>query len=261
VIIIRAFKTLNRNLFIILIPILIDLLALAAGLRFMPLYEVSESPFIIIYEIGLPSLSHILDKPLLANSFKYLAAFQELPIALILIVLSFLLFNSLGQGSYIGLLYKLVEKERVKGHHVLYYARRFWLRFFLLALILLLFQVSVITFLVLFLNLIGSFAGMLLFLFLRIFFIYFEFSMVIHDTNFTKALAKARGYFKQHAVETYMVLPLLFITAGLLSYVLHQFWSLGSIILFIVIYSYLMTGLQIALMMSLKKMIDEDVSV
>jgi hypothetical protein len=243
-----------------LIPIIIDLSALLAGLRFMKLYEVEKSPFIIIYEVGLPSLAHILGEPLLMNTFKYLADFQELPLTVMLIVLAFLILNALGQGAFIGLIYKIVKKEKIKGYDVFYYANRFWLRFFFFAFILLLLQVSVVSFLFIFLNVIGSFTGMLLFLILRFFFIYFEFSLVIHDTHYKEALSRAYKYFKEHAVDTYLVVPLIFVTAGFLSYILHLVWSLGNIILFIVIYSYIMTGLQIALMISLQKIINEDVN-
>lgn len=254
----QSFKALNRYLYIIFIPIAIDLAALFAGLRFLSFYEVTKPSLMIIYEIGLPSLSHILSEPLLANTLKYLSEFEQVSSPIVITVLVFIMINSLGQGAYIGILFKIANKERLSFRAAISDAKRFWLRFFMFAFIFMLLQMTVVLFLMMFLKVVGIFASLMLFLFLRVFFMYFEYCMVIYNCFYGKALSKAYEHFKEDRKNSLIPMAAIFVTAGLLSFVLHQFWSLGSLIFFIIIYSYIMTILQLALMMNLRKIINEE---
>lgn len=254
---IKAYKTMHRHLYLLLIPIIIDIGALFAGLKFTQFYEVERPSIILIYDIGLPSLSHILNKPLLMNTFKYFADFDELSLTIIAGVLAFVMINAIAQGAYIGILYHISHEKHVSMQQVLYYVNRFWLRFFMLTIIFALLQLSVVLLMTIFFKIIGVFASLALFIVMRIFFIYFEYTMVIEDCFYGQALRRSFRYFIHGIRQNAVIVPLVFITAGVLSYILHSFWSLGSVIVFIVIYAYIMTALQLALMMSLRKIKEE----
>ena len=256
-IIYKAYTTLHRHWYLLIIPLLIDTASLITGLKFVELYEVPRPPFIIINEMGLPSITHILDKPLLINSFKFLTVFDEVSISIVVLVILFILFNSFGQGAYIGMMHKIVKQERIKWSNPFYLASKFSLRFFLWAFIILFLQLSVVTFLTMMLNVVGIFTSLALFLILRFVFVYFEFCIVIYNTNFIKALSISFQMFKQRNSETYVIVPMIIIVAGLFSYILHQYWSLQSIIICILLYTYIMTGLQVTLMMTLQKLMKE----
>ncbi|XEC92907.1 hypothetical protein AB6A23_16115 [Paenibacillus tarimensis] len=246
---IRAYIRLNRNPGILLIPILIDALALIGGLSSVSFYGEPASPFKIIFETGLPSLSHILEHPVLINTFKFIAYHPEYPPLTWAFVLAFILFQSFLQGGYINRLYSMAGGDSDTSFSG--QCLKYWLRFFLLSFILLFFQMSVVTLLVFMLHYIGMFIALSIFIVLRVIYIYFEFSLVVHNASFGQALRISGRYFKDRTRETYVSVAAFFILGGVLSYVVHAFWSIYAILLFIFIYGYLMTGVQLALMTSL----------
>ncbi|XEC95861.1 hypothetical protein AB6A23_04635 [Paenibacillus tarimensis] len=255
---IRAFLMLNRNMIILVIPVMLDVAALAAGLSRVSFYGDPAPPFKIIFETGLPSLSHILEHPVLINTMKFAVYHQGPTLLTWLLIFVFIIVQSFFQGGFIHLLYVIAKGESPAAYTFLSYCTRFGTRFFFLYFILLFFQMSVVTLLALFLQYIGMFAALAIFILLRILLIYFEFTLVIHHASFGEALKISCQYFKHRIKETYIALLSFFLVGGILGYALHMFWSLKAVIAFIFIYAYIMTGIQLALMMSLVKIRELD---
>jgi hypothetical protein len=178
----------------------------------------------------------------------------QMPALAISAVIGFILLYAFAQGGFIGMLHRIVHNESISFRQFLIYASRFWLRFFLLTFILLALQLSILTFFsFMFQVVIGMFSALATFLFLRIYFIYFEFSIVTDDVWFMEALSNSRKYLKNRVRDFYIVVPVIFVTAGILSLILHSVWSISAVVLFIFIYAYVMSATQIALMMTLQQ--------
>ncbi|AKL95925.1 hypothetical protein CACET_c24800 [Clostridium aceticum] len=133
-----GFNYINKNLWIILIPIILDVVTL---LTYQQIYRMEYIPIrqIFTFKIGIisapPSVQFILeDFPSLIlqyNHSGFRGIINELTLFNVLLAGTLLLLISFIQGGYLGILSGISAKDvRVKDFFVL--GNRLWLKFFLL---------------------------------------------------------------------------------------------------------------------------------
>ncbi len=156
---IQAFRQLNRHLVLVLYPLVFDLIALLIGWSLIGFYGEAQLSLRLILEMGFPSVSHILNTPLLVNTTEFFNAFERTTLLTLLIVLGMVLVGAFMQGGYIGSLYRLVADGTLRFADFLQYGKRNWLRFIFLLIIVFLAKIAVTTFLAMFFGAIGVFAS------------------------------------------------------------------------------------------------------
>lgn len=253
-----GFNKLHRQGKIMIIPILFDLAALLLGYFILGNQGKAHLSFQVLLNMGMPSLSHIVDQPLLANSFTFLGSALKPSALMVLVVIAFLIIYAYMQGGYMGTLADIQAGKGFNWRTYWAYCNKFWARFILLAILTLTAKSGITAFLVIFLNVSGLGIALLLFMFLRIIYVYLEFTLVLDNMPISKALlSQSYAYFKESFKNTMLVMGAVLITAGLLSLLLHLVWEPLIVAGFIVLYTYLITGLQLALMTVLRDVREE----
>ena len=247
-IVIDACKKLNRNIIILLCPILYDVIALTFGVSFVGFYGKDVMSIRMILEMGMPSVSHLSNIPLLMNDIGFLSIPVEIPFSALVVTITVILLGALLRGGYIGCLAAIAESKIFNFKGLVSIGLRNWIQFIILELILLFGKIGVTAFLALFFGIIGVFASLVIFITLRIIFVYLEFTMVVDRVGITGAIKKSRNYLMQSLFSSLPLVVLMYIVASLLSLFLHRFWSPVVVIIMIAIYAYMMSVIQLLLM-------------
>lgn len=246
--IIQACRKLNRNIVILLFPILFDLLAFILALSFVGFAGKGMVSIRMILEMGMPSISHLSNIPLFSSGFEFLSIAETMPLNALLVTITLVLAGAFLQGSFIGCLTAIAEDRLVAFKDLLRIGLRNWIQFILLEMIFLFGKIGITAFLAMFFGIIGVFASLVFFITLRIVFIYLEFTMVVDRVGVVGAFKKSRGYLMRSLLVTLPLVLVMYVTASLLSLALHYFWSPVTIIILTVIYAYVMTAIQLSLM-------------
>jgi hypothetical protein len=245
----RAFSTLNRNLGLILIPIFMDLASFLLGLMTIGFWGESKVHLKLALDVGLPSIATVLEQNVLASGFSF--NFGDGVGAWGFAFLLFLLFFVLGaycEAGFIGLLYQAVAKDAPSTLDTfLYYGNRFWLRF--LGLNLLVFLVTIVGGLMaMLLFVFGVIAFLVIFLILRIKYIYWEFTIVSEDMGVLEAFNRSKMHYNNRSPEMAIIIIKILVANFIAALIVNFLWSPVMIFIAIPIYSYVATGLQLALM-------------
>lgn len=237
----RAFSALNRNLGLVLIPVLLDLVFFILGMMATGFWGDAQLSIKVILDVGLPSISAILEHDILAGSLVG----ADSPVVF-LFILS-LLMGAFAEAGFVGLLYEIArEKVPALGSFVSY-GKRFWLRF--LGLRLLVAAVSIAGLLLaMLLSIVGLIAYMIIFIILRIKYIYWEFTMLSEDMGITDAFRRSRMLYDSRTPELSKVIIAILVANFLLAVVVNALWSPTIVVIFIPIYCYVASALQLALM-------------
>jgi len=248
----HAFGQLNKNWIIILYPIVLDIIALSAGwglggFNGQPMWSMKW-----LLEMGIPSLSELSNLPLLANTMDYLKLFdQEGSIVAVVVILLLLLVLCFAQGGYISGLYAIASDQKLNFHQFLHNGKTFFSRFVLYNIMVYLLKIGVTLALAALLGSAGLFISLVVFIVLRIVFIYLEFTMVVDRLSWDQVLGHSRTYFKSSFSQTGTVILIMYVSSGLLSLLLHRLWSWEAVIVGVFVYAYVMTGIQLAFMIIL----------
>ncbi|GGD66281.1 hypothetical protein [Paenibacillus nasutitermitis] len=244
-----AYRRLNRNLTFLVYPIALDAIALGIGWLLAGFVKQPAWSLKLLLDMGLPSLSHLLNQPQLANTIDYLRLFGEEGAAVSAAAVILLLFVLCwAQGGYIAGLQTIATDGKPDVAHFIRHGRASFARFVLFRIIVFLAKISVTLGTTALFGTAGLFLSLLVFMTLRIVFIYLEFTMVERRLSWDRVLGQSRAYFSSALSDTAKIVVVLFASSGLCSFLLHRFWSPAAAIAGIIIYAYVMTGLQVALM-------------
>ncbi|WP_018757457.1 hypothetical protein [Paenibacillus terrigena] len=248
----RAFVQILRYPMLILCPIILDLIAYLLGGALVGFIGTSSLSYRLILEMGLPSVSHLINIPLLPNQLQFMNIPGVPTIGWAAVVLMLLLMT-FAQGGYIGILWQASIGEPASIRGFIREGKVYWIRFIFLYLMIMFAKTAVTTLLVMLFQGIGLFLSLLVFIVLRILFIYLEFTIVVDRSQLDAALRRSRQYFKQSRLKTMVLVFCLFVVSGLLSTLIHQLWSPYAILAGIVIGAYVVSVIQLALMMVLSQ--------
>lgn len=252
-ILIDSFKKLNKNLFLIVYPILFDLFALAVGLWMIGFTGEKVVSIRMILEVGIPSTGHLSNIPLFANMMEFLnysgSMIDIAPMIVILIVIA----GAFLQGGYIGHVAAIVKNKTYSISDFLKSGRKNWIQFILLEIIVFLLKIAMTAFLAIFFGIIGVFASLVFMIVLRIIFIYLEYSMVIDRIGILPAFKRSRQYLLGSMVSSLVLIVVMYAVSSSLSLLLHYYWSQSLVLVMIFVYAYLMSGIQIAFVQNLYK--------
>lgn len=249
----QSFKRLHKNLLLFIFPLVFDLLSLILGVAMVGFYGEQMISSRMILEMGLPSVSHLSNIPVIANTMDFLNVFDNVPMGTFLVIVLMIICGAFLQGGYIDYLSVAAQDTDYHTGQFFKASKRNWIQFIILEIIILLGKIAMTSFLAIFFGIIGVFASLCFFLTLRIIFIYLEFTMVIDRTGVAGAFNKSRHYLiKSMKISLVLVLMMYSITSAL-SFLLHYFWSLTSIIVMMVVYAYVMTVIQLIFMDTLLK--------
>lgn len=249
----KSFGQIKRNWIVLLYPILVDVVSLIAGLSAVGFSGQSGWSLRLILEMGIPSVGHLLNTPLFANRTELLSHPAGLPSFFWIVVLLLLLATAFAQGGYIGSLLQIAQGERTGFSRFLAYGRAYFLRFFMFYALFFFAKIALTALLAILFGYVGVFTAFLTFFILRIAYIYVEFTIVADRANLGEAFKTSWGYLKSSLPETALVAAAMFLFSGAVSLLLHLYWNLGVIVLGILVYAYVMSCIQLALMLIMTK--------
>ncbi len=246
----QAFDRLRRSASLVAYPVVLDLLALMLGLAFGGFHGQSRFTLKLSLGVGLPSVSGLLDQNVMANGVNISLGGPGVPGLLLLLTVAFLLLTAYVQGGFIGLLHQAAKDRPVSFGLFQQYAGAFWLRFLGILLLVGLFTLAAGG-----LSLILGPAGILLFLMvyltLRVLYVYWEFTVVVENCGIGEAWGRAREFFRNRTADTTAVILAILASNFAFALVLNGLWSPPVLVLGIFAYGYVATGLQLALMLTL----------
>lgn len=248
----QAFNRLHRNIWIVFCPIILDAISLLTGWYFIGFSGESRLSWRIILEMGMPSLSHLLNTPIMANQIEFLnnpgnSSFAWIAVALILLASAYV------QGGFISLLKGAADGEKTSFVQFIRDGRKYWVRFIGLYVMVMLAKVAVTSILVMLFGVAGVLASLMVFVALRILFIYLEFTIVVDSKSIDHSLRQSRHYLKLSIPRTFTMILFMFLFSGALSVLIHWIWLPVTVITGIAVYAYLMTAIQLAFMIILSQ--------
>lgn len=254
---VNAFGRLNRNLLVVLYPIILDLASFLLGLGAAGFYGQPGWSLRIILEMGLPSVGHLLNTPLFANRTEFLNHPAGIPESMWLAVVAMLLVSAFAQGGFIGSLLKIAEGEKAGFSRFIAYGRKSFLQFVFLYALFFLAKIALTALLAILFGYVGVFAAFLCFVVLRVAYIYLEFTIVADRVHLNAAFKKSWSYLKASLPETALVAGGMFLVSGALSLLMHRIWTPWIIVTGVLAYAYVMSGIQLAFMLVMAKTRDE----
>lgn len=250
----NAYAQLNRNWTIILYPIVLDIFALWAGWKLGGFSGEQKWSLKWLLDMGLPSLSHLSNIPLFANTMDFLRIFgQEGSAVSTVVIFILLLVLCFVQGGYITGLHTIASDNKPNLAQFFRNGKAFFIHFLLYNMMVYLLKIGVTLGLTAFLGSAGLFLSLLVFIALRIVFIYLEFTMVVDRLSWDQVLGQSRVYFKSSLSLTSATILVMYVSSGLLSLLLHRLWSIEAVIVGVIVSAYVMTGIQLAFMMILSQ--------
>ncbi|GIN74874.1 hypothetical protein J14TS2_53490 [Bacillus sp. J14TS2] len=249
----NSIREIHRNGIIFVYPIIYDLIALAIGFYFIGFNGQSMFSVKLILEMGFPSVSHIENIPLFANQLSFFNGPAETTFFSGVAVLILIVIRTFLQGGYIQSLHTVVEGESYSFSEFIKASKKNWLQFLFLEIILYFLKISLTAFLVIFFPGIGGFAALCSLIVLRIIFIYLEFTIVLDKVHIPGALKLSRTYLAKSLVPTMLTIIVMYVICSGLSLFIHIMWSPTIVIGMILMYSYIMTLIQLVFMTILSK--------
>lgn len=247
-----AFRRTNRNFALVLVPILLDALALWAGWAILGRFVRQDWSVRVILEIGLPSISHVMERPLLANTLPFLAAARYSDAAVVVFAL-LLVASCFAQGGYIGALHAIAGGGRFRLPLFYRAGKRSVLRLLLLYATVQLLKSAVALLLAAIAGASGIFLALLVMLALRVIYLFLEFVIVVESQDWIGALGRARELLTASCGRTLATAAVWLAVSGAVSASLHRVASPAGLLAAIAIYAYAMTWIHVSLMMHFVK--------
>lgn len=247
----QAFSILGRNKSLAMYPIVLDLISFLVGIGVTGFHGESKITLKLALDVGLPSISSLLDRQLMVNGVHFSLQDPSLPMILVLLFVVFLCIGVFLQGGFIGLLYEAGRGMRISSDMFLTYAKKFWLRFLALELLVFFFMSFAGGLLILGLGMLGALLFMIFFLVVRILYLYWEFTIVVEDCGIGEAFTRSREHFRNRVPETTSVIISIIGMNAAFALVVNALWNPLVFIVTLVVYGYVATGLQMALMLTL----------
>jgi hypothetical protein len=247
----EALRRLSKFPLLVMIPIAVDALLVLLGMALHGFAGSSHVTFKFALQMGLPSISAVTEQRVMPGAVQLGGAggFSGSGLLGVLMYLAvYLAIQSFLQGGYIGLLYGAANGRRLAMGHFAACGSRFFVRFLLLNILVLAFLFSLGGLATIALKMLGGILFILVFLLLRVLFLFLEFTIVAEDCSILEAFYRSRDAFRR---RTPLTLPLVAaavvvnVVAGLL---VNALWHPFFFLILLVVYDIVGAGLQLAFM-------------
>lgn len=245
----KTFRLLFKNPLIMMYPIILDALSFIIGLIIVGFIGVPSLSIRLILEMGIPSVSYVSNIPQLINQMQFMG--DTISVRAWIPVLFMLLLMAFAQGGYIASLRNVVEGSPISIGQFMKDGKKYVVRFIFLFMIITAAKTAITTLLAAFLGVIGLFLSLVIFVVLRIIFIYVEYCIVVNQLNVDAAFRQSRRYFQASSFNTSGIIIVMMISSGVISLLLHYLWSPAAVIIAIPICAVVMGVIQIAFMQQL----------
>ncbi|MGG4107710.1 hypothetical protein AAXB25_27855 [Paenibacillus lautus] len=245
----KTFRLLFKNPLIIMYPIILDALSFIIGLIIVGFIGVPSLSIRLILEMGIPSVSYVSNIPQLINQMQFMG--DTISVRAWIPVLFMLLLMAFAQGGYIASLRNVVEGSPISIGQFMKDGKKYAVRFIFLFMIITAAKTAITTLLAAFLGVIGLFLSLVIFVVLRVIFIYVEYCIVVNQLNVDAAFRQSRRYFQASSFNTSGIIIVMMISSGIISLLLHYLWSPAAVIIAIPICAVVMGVIQIAFMQQL----------
>ncbi|MFE0556552.1 hypothetical protein ACFW1P_11585 [Paenibacillus sp. NPDC058910] len=245
----KTFRLLFKNPLIIMYPIILDALSFIIGLIIVGFIGVPSLSIRLILEMGIPSVSYVSNIPQLINQMQFMG--DTISVRAWIPVLFMLLLMAFAQGGYIASLRNVVEGSPISIGQFMKDGKKYAVRFIFLFMIITAAKTAITTLLAAFLGVIGLFLSLVIFVVLRVIFIYVEYCIVVNQLNVDAAFRQSRRYFQASSFNTSGIIIVMMISSGVISLLLHYLWSPAAVIIAIPICAVVMGVIQIAFMQQL----------
>ncbi|WP_211745786.1 hypothetical protein [Paenibacillus sp. Marseille-Q4541] len=245
----KVFRMLFKNPLILIYPIVLDTLSFILGLIIVGFIGSPSFSVRLILEMGVPSVSYVSNIPQLVNQMQFMGDTVSvrawIPVIFVLLLMAF------AQGGYIASLNHVVEGRPISIRQFMMDGKKHWVRFIFFFMIITAAKTAMTTLLVAFLGAVGLFLSLIIFVILRIIFIYVEFCIVVDQLNVNVAFRQSIRYFQATSFSTSGIIIAMMISSGVISLLIHQLWSPVAIIIAIPICAVVLGAVQIAFMQQL----------
>ncbi|WP_019120144.1 hypothetical protein [Brevibacillus massiliensis] len=245
-----AFFKLRRQLLLALVPIVLDLFGFLVGLAVYGFSGGSKLTLKLTLNIGLPSVSSLLDRQFMPGGIQFNFS-EAAPFAAILLFVLFMMLSAFFQGGFISLLQKAAEDRRISLEHFFRGAVHYFARFFVLQLLIMLVFLAAGGLFLITLGLVGGLLFLVVFLWLRILFVYLEFTIVTDDLSLAASFGQARHYFRRRLPDTAFIIIAIIACAAVFALLINGLWFPLPFLILLIAYDFVASGLQLALMLSL----------
>jgi hypothetical protein len=245
----KTFRLLFKNPLIMMYPIILDALSFIIGLIIVGFIGVPSLSIRLILEMGIPSVSYVSNIPQLINQMQFMG--DAISVRAWIPVIFMLLLMAFAQGGYIASLRNVVEGSPISIGQFMKDGKTYVVRFIFLFMIITAAKTAITTLLAAFLGVIGLFLSLVIFVVLRIIFIYVEYCIVVNQLNVDAAFRQSRRYFQASSFNTSGIIIVMMISSGVISLLLHYLWSPAAVIIAIPICAVVMGVIQIAFMQQL----------
>jgi hypothetical protein len=245
----KTFRLLFKNPLIMMYPIILDALSFIIGLIIVGFIGVPSLSIRLILEMGIPSVSYVSNIPQFINQMQFMG--DTISVRAWIPVLFMLLLMAFAQGGYIASLRNVVEGSPISIGQFMKDGKTYVVRFIFLFMIITAAKTAITTLLAAFLGVIGLFLSLVIFVVLRIIFIYVEYCIVVNQLNVDAAFRQSRRYFQASSFNTSGIIIVMMISSGVISLLLHYLWSPAAVIIAIPICAVVMGVIQIAFMQQL----------
>ncbi|MTI96283.1 MAG: hypothetical protein FH749_12540 [Firmicutes bacterium] len=245
----RGFSTLTRNLGLFIVPVVMDLISFLMGLATVGFVGEAAFTFKFSVNVGLLSIADILEHYVMMNGlvFNLDEGLGIMGPALLLFAV-FMIFSAFVEAGFVGLLYDVVRRQSVSSGQFFAYAGRYWPRFLGLRLLILafIFIGGLVSALVL--SILGVLLFLVVFVILRIRYIYWEFTIVSEDMGVIDAFTRSREHFANRSHHLAGVIITILVSNFIFGLIFNGIWHPVVVFVGIFIYGYVASGLQLALM-------------
>lgn len=243
----EARRIVHRNWPLVWIALALDAAAIAAGWAAIGFRGEPGWSIRLMLEMGLPSIGHILNRPLPANMVEFaIAAGTPTGGATFAALLALACF---AQGGYIALLRTAVGGGRLSARQFARSGARAMPRFAVLAVATLFAKSALSLLLAALFGVAGLLMALLALFIFRVIHIYLEFTMYADELDFVSAMKPARRALGDTAGLTLAVAAVMYgITFGL-SAAVHRCWSPVAVLAAAPVHAYAMAVLQTAFML------------
>lgn len=235
-----------------LIPIIVDGLSMLLGLSRHGLGGIPHTTFKLTLQMGLPSISAVTDQGSMPVSIPFSGFGGFAPVALVYLAFT-LCLSAFLQGGYVGLLFESSKRNGLSMEKFIAYGSRFFSRFLLLQLLILALLFVLGSFLTAFMMSPGVLVFLILFILLRILFLYLEFTIVAEDCSLSQAFSRSREAFRYRTPATLPLVAVALVVNFVAALLINALWLPVFYLVFVIVYDFIGAGLQLAFMLDYRR--------
>lgn len=246
----EAFRKLAKYQLLVVIPVVVDGLSVLFGTAMHGFNGTPHFTLKLALQMGLPSISAVTEQRFMPGSVQIVgdgynatSVFGVLfYFALVLVVQAFL------QGGYIGLLHEAANRRRLSMKLFAAYGRRFFGRFLLLDILVLAFLFMLGGLAAAMLKMPGIILFTIIFLLLRVLFLFLEFTLVVDDCSIAEAFSRSRNAFRHRTSDTMPLVVITILVNFVAGFLVNALWLPFLFLVLLIMYDIVSAGLQVAFM-------------